>query len=74
MKKALAFKLMVDPKDVRRALALITGDSISEEELDAKFFNREPMEVSFPAEDRNEEFQMTAAFVALMIINLEEKK
>ena len=66
MKKPLAFKLMVDPKDVRRAMAMTTGESLTDEELEKQFFNREPMEIDLTEVSKTDAFQMNAAFVILM--------
>lgn len=65
-RKPLAFKLMVDPKNVRRAVALVTGEPMTDEELNKKFFDREPIELESPG-DAGEDFQMTVAFAALMM-------
>lgn len=63
-RKPMAVKLMVDPANVRRAVALIEGKVITDEEMDNRFFDREPMEITTPAE---QDFEMTVGFVALMM-------
>ena len=45
MKKPLAIQLEFDIKSVRRALALITGEAATDEEIIAKFFDREPIKI-----------------------------
>jgi len=45
MKKPLAIQLEFDIKSVRRALALITGEVATDEEIIAKFFDRDPIKV-----------------------------
>lgn len=63
-RKALAFKLMVDPKNVRRAVAIITGETLTDEEIDKRFFDKEPAEISV---DPSIEFETTIAFTAFML-------
>ena len=72
MKRTLAFKLKVDPKNVRRAVAVITGDVMPEDEFEKTFFNREPIEVEV---SEDQEFAVTLGFVALMMSDdIEEAK
>lgn len=63
---------MVDEKDVRRSIALLTGDSISDEEMNEKYFSNP---VQFDLEEtigKSDSFQMIAAFVG-MIMETREK-
>lgn len=66
MKKPLALKLMVDEKTVRRALALLTGEGISNEDMEKRYFS-EPVEVDLEElVGTNDAFPMIAAFVGFM--------
>lgn len=67
MKKPLAITFLVEEKEVRKIMAILTGEIMSDEELDNKFFSSpvsidmELMEEQAPA--------MTMAFVALIADN-----
>lgn len=66
MKQSLAIKLKFETKEVRRAVAMITGEAPSDEEIKKRFFDREPVEID--SEILNEQaFQICAAFVAFII-------
>lgn len=66
MKKPLAIKLMVEEKTVRRALALLTGDTFPDEEMEKRYFS-EPVEVDLEAlVGTQDAFPMIAAFVGFM--------
>jgi hypothetical protein len=75
MKKPLAIQLEFDIKNVRRALALITGEAMTDEEITAKFFDREAVTVDMAEMlGEGESFQICAAFVALMIADDQPKQ
>lgn len=64
-KKELAIRLLVDEKEVNKALAMLNVDVLSPEELDKRFFSREPFVLD--VETLGEEaFSMTLAFTALV--------
>lgn len=44
MKKVLAITFMVEEKEVRKAMALLTGDALSDDGLDKNFFN-DPVQI-----------------------------
>ena len=67
MEQALAIQLKFDIKQVRRAVALLTGDAPSDEEIQRRFFDREPIGIDDSDLPPNEAFQMCAAFVAFII-------
>jgi hypothetical protein len=71
MKKPIAVKIEFDIKDVRRALALITGDTMTDDEINETFFDRDPVGVKL---GESEMFQMCIAFVALIVADGEPKK
>ena len=67
MKKPLAIIFMVDEKDIRRSIALLTGDSISDEELNEKYLSN-PVEVDLEETvGKSDAFQMIAGFVGLIM-------
>lgn len=64
MKKPLAISFLVEEKEVRKAMALLTGNALSDEELDKNFFN-EPVEIDMD-ELGEDSKNMTLAFVAMV--------
>lgn len=64
MKKPLAITFLVEEKEVRKAMAILTGCALSDEELDKNFYN-DPVEIDMDelGEDSN---NMTLAFVAMV--------
>lgn len=67
MKKPLAITFVVDEKDVRRSIALLTGDSITDEEMNEKYFSN-PVEVDLEETvGKSDSFQMIAGFVGLIM-------
>lgn len=69
MKKALSIKIMVEEKDVRRIVALVLGDSISDEELHEKFFSEKLIEFDATevAGSETDGLSVNAMFIAHMI-------
>ena len=68
MKKPIAVKLVFDMKTVRRAVAIITGDVMSDEDLQAKFFDCEKVDFDMEAKiDEGIELTMCLAMVALIM-------
>lgn len=64
MKKPLAITFLADEKEVRKALAILTGELISDEELEKKFFsNPIDMDMEMMGEDSK---NMILAFVAII--------
>lgn len=64
-KKELAIRLLVDEKEVNKALVMLNVDVLSPEGLDKRFFSREPFVLD--VETLGEEaFSMTLAFTALV--------
>jgi hypothetical protein len=75
MKKPLAIQLEFDIKSVRRALALITGEAMTDEEIIAKFFDREAVKVDTEEMlGESEAFQICAAFLAVIMADGQPKK
>lgn len=75
MKKPLAIQLEFDIKSVRRALALITGEVMSDEEITAKFFDREPVKLdAVEILGESDAFQICAGFAAFIIADSQPKK
>lgn len=67
MKKPLAITFMVDEKEVRRSIALLTGESISDEDLESKYLSN-PVEVDLEETvGKSDSFQMIAGFVGLIM-------
>ncbi len=67
MKKPLAITFLVEEKEVRKVMAILTGELLSDEELDNKFFSNP---VNIDIELMEEQAQvMTMAFVALIADN-----
>lgn len=68
MNKPLAIQLEFDIKTVRRALAILTGEVMSDEEINAKFFDREPVKVD-AAElfGESESLQISAGFLSIIM-------
>ena len=74
MKKSLAIELEFDIKTTRRAIAFVTGEVMSDEEITAKFFDREPVKVDLGTMiNPTELFQMCAAFVSIIAADGEAK-
>jgi hypothetical protein len=68
MKKPLAVQLEFDVRTVRRALALLTGEAMSDEEIVAKFFDREAVKFDIDEQfGEVEAFQMCAAMLAVIM-------
>jgi hypothetical protein len=75
MKKPLAIQLEFDIRCVRRALALITGESMTDEEITAKFFDRQAVKIDTEKIlGVGESLQICAAFLAIIIADGQEKK
>lgn len=67
MKKPLAITFMVDEKEVRRSIALLTGEAISDEDLESKYLSN-PVEVDIQEMlDESDSFRMIAGFVGLIM-------
>lgn len=64
-KKELAIRLLVDEKEVNKALVMLNQDALSPEKLEERFFSREPL-VFDVATLGEEAFSMTLAFTALI--------
>lgn len=69
-KRILAINFAFDEKQVRRAIALISGEGLSDEELNRRFFNREPVTVDSDILEEEAD-PMCIAFVSF-IIGMEE--
>ena len=68
MKNTLAIQIKTDIKTVRRAVALITGEAMTDEEIENSFFDREPLQLDLKeALGETEEFQICAAFTAILL-------
>lgn len=74
-KRPLAIQLNFDIKSVRRALALITGDTMTDEEINAKFFDRDPVRVDVEKMlGVVDSLQLCAGFIAIVMADGQEKK
>lgn len=65
MKKPIAIKLEATYEEIRVAYAIISGKSITDEEIENMFFNRDLVEVGQYLED--EKTKMIAVFVAFIL-------
>lgn len=75
MKKPLSIQLQFDIKNVRRALALITGEAMTDEEITVKFFDREPVIADMEELlGEGESFQICLAFVAMIFADTQPKQ
>lgn len=72
-KKELAVRLLVDEKEVNKALVMLDQDALSTEELDKRFFSREPLVLDV-ATFGEEAFTITLAFTALIEDDNQSKK
>ena len=64
-KKELAIRLLVDKKDINKLFALLGEDVLSAEELDKRFFDRDPL--IYDLEELGADaFSITAALVAII--------
>ena len=74
MKKALAISLEFDIKTVKKVLVLMDMDVPSDEEIEKRFFNREPVKLdSEEVFGPSESLQVALAFMAV-IMDKEEKE
>lgn len=64
-KRELAIKLLVEEKEVNRVFALLGEDVLPQEELNKKFFDREPLLLDVE-KFGEESFPITMAFVAII--------
>ncbi|WP_353124184.1 hypothetical protein [Dysgonomonas capnocytophagoides] len=72
-KKELAIRLLVDEKQINKALVTLDQDVLSPEEINKRFFDRKPF--VFDVDLMEEEaFAMTVAFVALIEADNQEKE
>ena len=71
-KKELAIRLLVEETEVNKALVVLGLDVLSPEELDKRFFSREPFVLDVETMEE-EAFSVTVAFVALIEADNQEK-
>ena len=64
MKKVLAINFLVEEKEVRKVMAMLTGEAISDEKLESDFFN-DPVQIDMN-DMHDQEAAMTMAFVAMV--------
>lgn len=64
MKKPLAITFLVEEKEVRKAMALLTGELLTDVELESNFFS-EPVQIDMEMME-DQASTMTLAFVALI--------
>ena len=69
MKQPLAAKLMFDIKTIQKAYFMLTNELIPDDEIKAKFFDKEPTEIDFEKIDPDQEFSIALAFTASIIAN-----
>lgn len=67
MKKPLAITFLVEEKEVRKAMAILTGNALSDEELEKNFFS-DPIQIDMEMMEEQAS-QMTLAFVAIIADN-----
>lgn len=67
MKQPNSSKWMFSIKTIQRAYFLLTNDLITDEEVKAKFFDREPAEIDFEKIDPDQELAIALAFTASMV-------
>lgn len=73
MLKPLALHLEFDVKAVRKAIAQLTGEVLSDEEINEKFFNREPLKLDVQKFLGAEADQICMAFSALLYADSMDK-
>lgn len=72
-KKELAIRLLVEETEVNKALVMIGLDALYPDELEKRFFSREPF--VFDVEKMDEDaLSMTIAFVAMIEDDNQEKE
>lgn len=64
-KKELAIRLLVEEKEVNKALVMLDQNALSPEELDKRFFSREALVLDV-ATLGEEAFTITLAFTAII--------
>lgn len=64
-KKELAIRLLVEEKDVNKALIMLDQDALTPDQMDARFFSREPLILDVKTLSENG-FPLTAAFTAII--------
>lgn len=75
MKKPLAIQLEFDIKNVRSAVAFMTGEVMTDEEITAKFFERDPIKIDTYKElGGTDAFQICIAFTAFIMAEDKPKK
>jgi len=70
-KKPIALNLLFDVKSIRKAVALITGEAMSDEEINKKFFDREKVDFDIDKMKgcESEALQISILFVTLILTN-----
>lgn len=69
MEKKLALQFEFDIKTVRRAVALISGEAMTDEEINAKFFDRESVTVSEKLLGSEAEVLQFCTGLVLLVLN-----
>lgn len=72
-KKELAIRILVEEKEVNKALVILGLDVLSPEELDKRFFSREPFVLDVETM-KEEAFSIRIAFVALIEDDNQERE
>lgn len=68
MKLPLSIRILADPKEVRKGVAMITGEALTDDQLNEKFFNQDkPVNVNLAQLDPGQDSAMIMAFVAIML-------
>ena len=74
MKKTLALNFIAEEKDIRRVYTLLTGENLTEEDLDAKFVNRESIEIDLEEVEKTTESPgLQIGFIAIMVAKVMEE-
>lgn len=75
MKKPLAIQLEFDITTVRKALVMITGEVLSDEEITAKFFEREPVKIDTQTMfGETESLQLCLSLISMIRLNEQPKE
>lgn len=76
-KVRLSVDIIVSPKEIRRCLAMVTGESLTDEEIQKQFVDRGNIDVLDKLSgqfNETEKIQFILAFIAVMhATNLEEE-
>lgn len=74
MKKTIAIKQVFDITTIRKAYVFLTGQLITDEDIDKRFINREPVTMDLEEMKDHEAMLMCSAYLSLIIEAEKPKK